>query len=77
MTPGMRYIVTKASDDGTFQVGDHIWLDSDGTVCCVEAAGWIEAEDVPEATAGMEYEPDRAWAKRQIEKAERIAKQYA
>lgn len=77
MKPGIRYIVTKGSADGTFQAGDHIWLDSDGTVSCREAQGWIEAEHVPEAMAGVEYEPDRAWAQRKLEEAERIKLDYA
>lgn len=77
MTPGMRYIVTKGSRDGTFQVGDHISLNEDGTVSCREAMGWIEKEHVQEAMSGVEYEPDRAWAKWQLERAERIAKEYA
>lgn len=80
MKQGMRYIVKKGSADGTLQTGDQIWLDSDGTVSCRQALGWIEKEDVPEAMAGVEYEPDRAWAQRQIAKAlaeaERIAKEY-
>lgn len=76
MKPGIRYIVTKGSDDGTLQVGDHISQNEDGTVSCIEAKGWVAKNDVPEAIKGMEYEPDRAWAKQQIEKAERIAKEY-
>ncbi len=77
MKPGMRYIVTKGSADGTFQVGDHISLHKNGDVSCIEAQGWIAAEYVSAAMAGVEYEPDRAWAKRQLERAERIAKEYA
>jgi len=77
MKPGIRYIVTKGSDDGTLQAGDHISLNEDGTVSCIEAMGWIEAEHVPEAMAGIEYEPDRAWAKRKLEEAERIKQEYA
>lgn len=81
MNPGVRYIVTKGSTDGTFQTGDQIWLDGDGTVSCRQALGWIEAADVAEAMAGVEYEPDRAWAQRQIAKAlaeaERIKQEYA
>jgi len=81
MKPGMRYIVTKGSDDGTFEVGDHIWLDDDGGVCCIEAKGWIEAADVPAALVGLEYKHDQEYAQRQIAKAladaERIAKEYA
>lgn len=76
MTPGMRYIVTKGSDDRSFQVGDHIHMLTTGDILCREAGGWVEATDVPEATKGMEYELDREWAKRQIEKAERITKEY-
>lgn len=41
MKTGIRYIVTKGSDDGTFQAGDHIWLLGDGSVACIEAQGWI------------------------------------
>lgn len=77
MRLGMRYIVTKGSSEGTFQVGDHISLNKNGAVSCIEAQGWIEAVYVSAAMAGVEYEPDRAWAKRQLERAERIAKEYA
>jgi hypothetical protein len=81
MKPGIRYIVKKGSDDGTFQVGDQIWLASDGSLSCRQALGWIEKDDVPEAMSGVEYELDRAWAQRQIAKAlaeaERIKLEYA
>lgn len=77
MKPGIRYIVTKGSDDGTFQACDHIWVNQDGSVSCREAMGWIDAEHVQEAMAGVEYEPDRAWAQRKLEEAERIKTEYA
>lgn len=77
MKVGMRYIVTKGSADGTLQTGDHISLNEDGTVSCIEAMGWIEKDHVQEAMAGIEYEPDRAWAQRKLAEAERIAKEYA
>lgn len=77
MKPGIRYIVTKCSDDGTFYDGDHPWLLPDGSVVCVEAMGWVKPADVPKAMEGVEYEPDRAWAQRKFEEAERIAKEYA
>jgi hypothetical protein len=64
MKPGVRYVVTKASDDGTFEVGDHISLDAGGSITCVEAQGWIDAEDVPDATVGMECEIDAEWLAR-------------
>ena len=77
MKPHIHYIVTKGSADGTLQTGDHISLGEDGTVSCIEAMGWIEKEHVQEAMAGVEYEPDRAWAQRKIAEAERIKAEYA
>jgi len=59
-----RRIVTKASDDGTFEVGEHLQFYEDGTIGCVEAGGWIEAEDVLEATKGMESKPDTDYIER-------------
>jgi hypothetical protein len=59
-----RRIVTKASDDGTFEIGDHLQFYEDGTIGCVEAGGWIEVEDVPEAVKGMESKPDTDYINR-------------
>lgn len=59
-----RHIVTKASDDGTFQVGDHILFEDDGSISCIEAMGWIPDDEVADATAGMESVPDIEWAER-------------
>jgi hypothetical protein len=59
MKVGLPYIVTRASDDGTFQVGDHIYLIDNGDIACHEAEGWIDREDVPESTIGMEIELDQ------------------
>ena len=61
MEIGKRYVVTKASDDGTFCVGDHITINKGGSINCREAQGWIDACDVPEAIKGMEVEIDREW----------------
>lgn len=61
---GKRYVVKKASDDGTFLVGDHISLSKDGSINCYEAHGWIEACEVSDAARGMEVEIDRRWAAR-------------
>jgi hypothetical protein len=69
MESNVRYIVTKASDDTTFKVGDHIKLLSDGAILCIEAKGWIDASDVPTATQGIEYEADKEW----VEKGRRSA----
>lgn len=64
MEHGMRYIVTKDSDDGTFVVGDKIELLHDNAVGNWTVGGWIDAVDVPEATAGMEVEIDTVWLNR-------------
>ena len=56
MTQGVRYVVTKKSKDGTFRRGDIIQRLDDGAILCRQARGWIDAENVPEATKGMEYE---------------------
>jgi len=55
----VRYVVTKASDDGTFEVGDHIKFLENGSILCVEAEGWIDKEYVEKASKGMEYELDK------------------
>ena len=68
MDIGKRYIVIKPSDDGTFEVGDHIYMTSDGSISCIEAHGWIDACDVPEATRGMVIEIDAEWVKLQKKK---------
>lgn len=55
------YIVTKPSNDGTFEKGDHIYFTGDGMIGCIEASGFIDIEFIEEATKGMEYEIDRDW----------------
>ena len=55
------YVVTKPSNDGTFEKGDHIYFTSDGMIGCIEASGFIDIEFIEEATKGMEYEIDRDW----------------
>lgn len=64
MEVGKCYIVTKKSDDGTFNVGDHISKLADGSITCREAAGWIDAEDAEDATKGMECALDMSWIDR-------------
>ena len=61
MTPGIRYIVTRGSDDGTLEVGDHVELCDDGTIECREAQGWVSKEDAAAALAGVVVEVDHAW----------------
>jgi len=54
MIPGIRYIVTKPSDDGTFELNDHIGMNDDGSIMISETGGWLTADAVEEATKGME-----------------------
>ena len=68
MKQGLRYVVTKESDDGTFSVGDHIWMCVNGDVASQEAHGWIDKADIEEATRGMEVEVDSEWAERRRKK---------
>ena len=68
MKVGTWYIVTKASDCGTFLEGDHIKLIENGSLLCKEASGWIDGEDVSDATKGMEYVIDEEWKQHRIQK---------
>lgn len=68
MIIGTPYIVAKASDDGTFHVGDQVVLEKDGSISCLQAEGWIDAKDVPEATAGWEIAIDTARIERRRQK---------
>ncbi len=52
-----RHIVTKSSDCGTFQKGDHLIFYDDGGIGCVEAQGWLDKEEV-DTVVGMESAPD-------------------
>ena len=65
MEIGLKYIVTKSSYDQSFVKGDHITLQENGDISCIEASGWIEKRDVAEATKGMEYSIDMKWIKQQ------------
>lgn len=75
MEIGKRYIVTKASDDRTFEVGDEIGLDSFGGIVKF-CETWnqvdddiehelyentVEKCDVEKATKGMEVITDQEW----------------
>jgi len=60
LEPGIHYIVTKGSDDGTLKVGDHIWLE-DNLVHCREGKGWIPLADTEEAMQGVEVTVDDNW----------------
>jgi len=57
-------IVTKGSDDGTFIKGDHIIIYDNGDIGCLEAGGFILANEVPYATKGMLCEIDKEYINR-------------
>ena len=61
MTVGVRYIVTKASANKEFQIGDRVTLMADGSIMNSQAVGWMEVEDVAAATRGWAVEIDTAW----------------
>lgn len=63
-----RYIVTKASNDGTFTVGDQVWLVDDGSVMSRQMEGWIDPPEVPAATEGWKIEVDENWLNARIAK---------
>ena len=60
MQPGSWYLVTRASRNREFQVGDRIKMCADGSIDVPAAAGWMPAEDVPDATRGMRVRPEPA-----------------
>lgn len=64
MIKRLIYVVTKSSDDGTFRVGDRIWMMDDGSIGCQQAQGWVNPGDVDAARMGMECEIDAAWVAR-------------
>lgn len=71
-TPGFPiyppYIVTKASDDGTFQIGDRISLNYKGDVHFLGTSQIIEAKNLEQTTKGMEYRIDTKWIDYRLER---------
>lgn len=52
LKPNVVYVVTKASDDGSFRLNEHIILKEDGRIWIGEDL--VEAEGIPIATVGLE-----------------------
>ena len=71
MKDGRWYIVTKRSKNGTFRVGDHISLNTDGSINCREVQGWVDAWDVPQAMVGVEYVVDTKWLEKRKAKLQK------
>ncbi len=59
------FVLNGNYENRIFLKGDHIYFNSDGTISCIEANGWIGKEDVNEATKGMEYKLDIGWFEKQ------------
>lgn len=64
MKIGKVYVVTKESDDGTFEVGDRISLQADGDIICNEVGWCVDAKYVNDAIQGMEIEVDQEWVEK-------------
>lgn len=77
LTRGVPYVVTKASDDGTLEVGDRIRMSGDDDnryLVCENASGWIPYEELQAAMKGMHCKADaRIIAKRIAQAEARIA----
>ena len=71
LVPGVRYVVTRGSDDETFRVGDRIFVDTDGDIVCKESGGWICEADAKAATRGLRAVINEEWAARQRADLER------
>lgn len=77
LTPNIPYIVTKASDDGTLEVGDRIRMAGDDDkryLVCENVGGWIGHDELPAAMQGMHCKADTGTIAKRIAQAEaRIA----
>jgi hypothetical protein len=56
--------VTRPSVNEEFQVGDRIRLLVNGDIL-LQGWGWMDSEDVPKATKGVEVELDKEWLQAQ------------
>lgn len=67
LIPGVRYKVTKASNDGTLQVNDQISRADDGSIICHdEDGGWLDKKDVAEALEGVDMAIDIEYGRRRL-----------
>ena len=58
-----RYVVTHPGADGSFEVGDHVRVGSDGTIICVEAGGFLMSTEI---TDDVEVVVDEDWIYRKV-----------
>jgi hypothetical protein len=77
LTRDIPYIVTKASDDGTLEVGDRIRMSGDDDnryLVCENVNGWIDYDELQAAMKGMHCKADTKLIAKRIAQAEaRIA----
>ena len=66
---GLRYIVTRGSDDGTLREGDRITMAEDGSMGNLDAMGFLPPEEVEEALQGAVLEIDKNWLEKEKKKA--------
>jgi len=71
MIVGVRYIVTKESDDTTFRVNDVIILEQNGDIYS-PGLGWITSDCLSVSVVGMEIKLDKEYAISLIEKSEKL-----
>lgn len=74
MRVGVPYIVTRDSNDGSFISCDQITLLENGAIINQQADGWLDEDDLSDATSGMECEVDRARIQR---RKDRLLKRLA
>lgn len=55
------YRVTKDSSDGTFHIGEIIWVSSNKNINSAHAGGWISPAEVELKTLDFEAEPACDW----------------
>ena len=76
MKVGVLYVVTKSSDNGSFQKGNHIKLYGDGMINRQEDAMWFDKEETSVATFGMEVTVDIGFLEKQLKESECLVAKY-
>jgi hypothetical protein len=77
LTIGVRYKVTKQSDDETFLLNEIIERNDNSDILGYDAAGWIDTKDVEQTLKGLEVELHKDYAVKRILKLhEEIKKLY-
>ena len=74
MIYNVHYLITKGSDCKTLVKGDHVYLEENGDLICIEARGWLEKETAESVMKSVEYELDTEWRQREIDKCQKRLK---